>query len=207
MISKVPPVRLEVPDTGRATIVENDGSVHVTVVPRRNWLIIGFLGFWLVGWAIGEVSVIGVLIVGAAFGQVPVGEWLAAAGILLFLLAFLGAWTMGGVVAFASFAWGIWGREHISLAGEVLSVERRIPFWTRRRDFDMGAVRRLRVAPQRHSIFDAMGGVGNAYGFILGFGSGTIQFDYGLGTRAFGLDLDEAEATRIVEVLAGHASA
>ncbi len=61
---------------------------------------VGFLCFWLCGWAVGEIFVLGALIVGVVSvfqGNLPLNASALCPG--LFMVAWLGGWTFGGIMA------------------------------------------------------------------------------------------------------------
>ncbi len=66
------------------------------------WGSAAFMSFWLIGWAVGEVSVIFVLkgmLWGHGRGGLPnTVSW----GVVIFLVAWLGGWTIGGVAAMST---------------------------------------------------------------------------------------------------------
>ncbi|MBI3760199.1 MAG: hypothetical protein HY269_10680, partial [Deltaproteobacteria bacterium] len=43
---------------GRATMSESPDGLLITIPARKNWFIILFMAFWLVGWFFGEVTAI-----------------------------------------------------------------------------------------------------------------------------------------------------
>ena len=79
------------PPAMRSTIEERDGQLIVTMPVRRNWFVFLFLSFWMCGWVIGEcVGILGVL------GFLPKSNGPAEPA---FLVLWLVAWTVGGLVA------------------------------------------------------------------------------------------------------------
>ena len=67
----------------------------------RRWGAAAFIGFWLCGWAAGEVFAIAFL-AGLLPGPGGVGGGVGWFG-TLFLVGWLGAWTVGGLAAFYAF--------------------------------------------------------------------------------------------------------
>ena len=193
------------PTGPRYTVEETGEGLTVTVPARKRWFLIFFLGFWLVGWAVGEVAVISILIAGAlgAFGAEgvesapPVGDAGPFAGFIgVFLVAWLGAWTVGGVVAIYSWLWLVAGREVLVFSVDRLRVEKRVPVWTRTREYRLGEIKRLRV--EAGSRGSALWWSNDPYGMWRG----TLAFDYGAKTFRIGTGLEEAEARMILEEIA-----
>ena len=144
-----------------------------------------FLPAWLVGWAVGEVTVL------AKFVSDPPED-----GEGLFLLAWLVLWTGAGTLFIFFWLWNLLGKEIVAVDEETLTVRYALGRvgWTRR--FDRREVRDPRVSPSGMTDFRS------SFGWWLG-GGGTIAFDYGARTYRFGHGLDEAEAKHVVDELRG----
>jgi hypothetical protein len=97
------------------TIKNLSSSLIVTIPSRKNWFIIFFIGFWLIGWAFGEIAVGGILLTGAitllgsllglfdSSSNFSGAGAVALSGVGLFLIAWFGMWTVGGFFAIRSF--------------------------------------------------------------------------------------------------------
>ena len=174
----------QIPGKGRARIVSQTQDLLIEIPAKTNWFVTPFLGFWLCGWLMGELSVLGRLLSG---------------GGNLFLLVWLGAWTVGGCMAMMVFLWNLGGKERVHVSPLGIRIDRSVPLWTRSRIYDGSHVERLRASPDG----DPGKWLGQpSGGFLAGFDKGTVAFDYGRDTIRFGLDLDEADATHIVELMA-----
>lgn len=84
------------PENSAITTVSDANGQPMLVLPAQKagaarWGVAAFLGFWLCGWAVGEVTVIGSLL----FGK--------TSHVSFFLLAWLGGWTVGGAFAITAF--------------------------------------------------------------------------------------------------------
>jgi hypothetical protein len=130
-----------------------------------------FLLVWLTGWAAGEVFALGFLavllrsIIGAAAGvpwPIPGGDWIAggAAGfVLLFLLAWVTLWTVGGVAAITHLLRSLAGEDRVEVQSGGLDVRRRAGPFGRTRRFERAQIRRVRV--RRHDkavVLDTLSG-------------------------------------------------
>jgi hypothetical protein len=91
-----------------------------------------FLGVWLTGWAIGETVAIVVMT------SVPVT-------FVVFLLAWLALWTVGGMTAGWRFLRGLAGADRIALVPVGLEVIRRAGPFKRTHRFDRSDLRRIRI--------------------------------------------------------------
>jgi hypothetical protein len=170
--------------TAKASVFDTPEGLVINIPSAKNWFVVLFIGFWLCGWAFGEVSVIRQLATGKANG----------AG--LFLLAWLGAWTVGGCAAIYFWLFTVAGHEIVSLTPPTsLAIRRDILGFGRSREYDLPSVQNLRIDNT------AVNGRSTG-GFSLPFG-GKIAFDYGSKTFRFGAGVDEAEASDLIEVLKG----
>jgi len=97
------------PFSARHTIDDLGGTLKITIPSKKNWFQILFMGFWLVGWAFGEVTVLGSLISGEGFG-----------GPSLFMIAWLGGWTIGGGYALYILFWQLLGNEIIQVSNSTI---------------------------------------------------------------------------------------
>jgi hypothetical protein len=159
------------------------GRFRLEIPARRNWLAILFLGAWLVFWAFGEVAVTRMILLGAGAPR-------------LFMFAWLVLWTVGGGHAIVVLAWGIAGREIVTLGGGVLLIRRGALGVGRTWEYGLETVRNLRVDPARvtysrmESTFPS-----------TGLSGGPVAFDHGARTVRFAGGVDEAEAAIIVKEL------
>lgn len=185
------------PPRPRYDVSELPGKLVITLPFRGHWFAIAFLGFWLVGWAVGEVVVLTILVTGFwqalqnGFAIGP-GGW----GIGAFLFAWLGGWTVGGAFAIYSWLWNIGGREIVEIDDLVLRIEKRIPGLCRAREYRVSDVACLRHAPQPGNPW-AMGPNLQQWGSS----AGAFAFDYGASTVRFGIGVDEAEAKQVMVVI------
>jgi hypothetical protein len=165
----------------RSTITGGPEGLEIVIPARRHLLALLFLGVWLVGWLVGEMTVI---------SQVFSGR---AAGPEVILLLWLIFWTSGGALAASVWLWMLVGKERVLVGASTLHVKRDVLGlgWTR--SCELYKVRNLRVAPQPGGPRD----MGVALR-LSGLAGGMIAFEYGRKTIRFGAGLDEAEAHMIV---------
>lgn len=180
------------PGKGRAEVARSASGIVVTIPSKRNILIIGFLGFWLVGWVFGEGMAIQQLIGG------HVGNGFA------FLAAWLGGWTIGGAFAWYAWLWNVAGKEVVTLHAATLRYQRKIPLFVRSKEYEVAHIRNLRTEPNPAGS----GGLFPSRSMAFwGLSGGTIAFDYGRSTHHFGMALDAADADYVVEQLSGYDAA
>jgi hypothetical protein len=174
-----------------------DGTI-ISIPSRKNWFIILFIGFWLIGWAVGEVSVIGILSAGvikALNNGIPeISKNGPGAFGGLFLFAWLGGWTVGGAFAIYAWLWQVKGIERISISTNALIVEKLVPIWKRKKEYHLKDVVALRLSHSSPSMFTMSGSME-----FWGMPGGRLAFDYGAKTVQFGSGIDEAEAKFLIE--------
>ncbi|CAG1016117.1 Chaperone protein DnaJ [Anaerolineales bacterium] len=79
--------------------MDDPGDSLKTIIPsQKRWFLIFFIGFWLVGWVSGEVTALNSLISGINSGEFS-----------LFMIVWLGGWTIGGGLAAYILFWQIFG--------------------------------------------------------------------------------------------------
>lgn len=177
---------IETPSNGRAKIFRNGNDIEVQIPTKKNWFVIVFLTAWLVGWFIGEASVITTLF----FDDTP---FFADA----FLLFWLVGWTVGGTFCIAMLLWSIAGQEIIKVESGVIELGRQIFSLTKSKKYHINEVRYLTINPTPDYDIWGMGSQRN----LFGLKGGVLKFDYGLKTLKFGGGIDEAEGRLLVQLL------
>ena len=174
--------RVAVP-TAKASVFDTPAGLVINIPSTKNFGLILFLGFWLCGWLLGEVSAIRSLAIGKT-----------AAGKNLFVVVWLAGWTVGGAAAIYFWLWNLAGHEIVSLTPTSLTIRRDILGFGRSREYDLPSVKNLRIAftlANTNLTIPAQ-----SFG-----GGGTIAFDYGAKTFRFGGGLADAEAAHLIDVL------
>jgi hypothetical protein len=193
------------PPKERHSIQDEGTSLRVTVPSRRNYFTMFFLGFWLAGWAFGEIMVGGILIAGITklLFNTPELDKFGVAGfpwVGLFLLVWLGGWTLGGGFALYNFLWQLAGKENIEISNDSIRIQRAIFGLGRTKEYLTNYIKNLRVSP---GVMDNnMFGWPRTSSFWANSG-GYLAFDYGSQTFRFGGGIDEAEARQILEKIIG----
>lgn len=180
---------------------ETPGGLTMTVPIKRDWFAILFVGFWLVGWAVGEVAVVSILGVMVFLLILQGGDaWQQrgfSAFVVVFLLAWLGGWTAGGIWTIKWFIRSLESAEIITFSHTSLLLARKILWWRRQAEFNMREVASLRLEripiPSEQNVENRGNGI---------TGPVALVFDYGARTVWFGEGLDEPEARRVFEEVA-----
>lgn len=152
---------------------------------RRSWFVIGFLGFWICGWAVAEVMVPMQVFQGDA---PPEGE--------SFMLAWFVVWTIGGLLAIYAWLWQVIGKEIVTVQEQTVTTRRDIGGFGFDNEYDLLQMRDLRVGPVDINPLDFSSSLQ-----LWGIGGGVIAFEHGAKAYRFGAGLDEAEAKHVVTAL------
>lgn len=177
---------MEKPYSGRAIWKDTLSGTEIEIPAKKNWLIVIFLGGWLVAWFVGLLFTSGMLIGNGLNGDGPPG---------FFILFWLIIWTTGGFFAVRTFLWFVAGKELLRFERGQLSVGQKGMLFAKTKIYDLNEVKNIRVAENGFDNAWAWGYQRNGM-FNLG-ASGTIKFDYGLKTIKIA-DVDEAEARYII---------
>jgi len=166
----------------RSTITGGPEGLEIVIPARRHLLVLLFLGVWLVGWLMGEMTVLAQLL-----SRRPTGP----EGLLLLWLVF---WTLGGGFAAYIWLWMLVGKERILMGTSTLHVKRDVLGLGRTRTYEFYKIRNLHVAPQPAGPRDT-----GAALRLSGLAGGLIAFEYEGKTIRFGAGIDETEAHMMVE--------
>lgn len=176
------------PDAPRYTIEDSFAALRIAIPARRHWLVVLFLGFWLAGWATGELFVAATLVEGLAAilaGRAP--DMGSGAG-LLFIGIWLALWTVGGGFALLVWLWNLAGKEVVVIDGESLTIQKAVLGIGPRKRYEAAYVDRLRVSED--------------YGGSRGPWAGALTFDYGGSAVRFGAGLTPVEARNVLARIA-----
>jgi hypothetical protein len=160
-------------------------GLRIVIPYRRSWFVICILGFWICGWAVGEVMVSRQFLNGDA---PPGGE--------LFMLAWLGVWTVSGAFAIYAWLWQVMGKEIVTVHGQTFTARRDIGGFGFDKEYNLAQMRDLRIVQVGFNPLDVSSSLQ-----LWGVGGGVIAFDYGAKTYRFGIGLDEAEAKQSVTAI------
>ncbi len=118
-----------------------------------------------------------------------------------FLFFWLVMWALGELYALAVVLWQLSGREEILVSSDRLVQRIWLGGLNRAREFTSAAISHLRVSPQLDVMWT------NQTRWVpplFGPGTGTIAFDYGAKTYRVGAGLDEAEGRLVLDQLRSH---
>jgi hypothetical protein len=173
------------PSVSRITITDISGKLRIVIPCSRSWFIVGFLGFWICGWAVAEFMVSSQFLQGDA---PPEGE--------SFMLAWFVVWTVGGLLAIYAWLWQVVGKEIITVHGQTFTTRRDVGGFGFDKEYNLLQIRDLRVAQVRFNPLDISSSLQ-----LWGIGGGVIAFDYEARTVRFGAGLDGVEAKEVVNAI------
>ena len=145
-----------------AVVLDSTATLRPTGIGR--YFSAAFLGIWLVGWAVGEVVVLWVLLTmivvpvlrrGGADLPDMFQSWQAAGAplaIFIFLLVWVTFWTIGGYAAITQFLRSLAGKDRIRLLPTGFELVRAAGPFKRTRLIDRDDVRRVRVRHHDHAL-------------------------------------------------------
>ena len=143
-------------------VVDSAVTLRATGVGR--YFNAAFLGLWLVGWAIGEIVAVGLII---AIIVVPILRWREVdlpaffeswtsggvpIAIFLFLLLWTTFWTIGGYAAMTACLRSLAGKDRLRLLPAALELTRGAGPFRRTRVVDRADIRRVRVRHHDHAL-------------------------------------------------------
>lgn len=175
---------METPYGGRAVITDNFDKVEIVIPGKKNYFILLFFSFWLIGWFFGETSV------ASTMGTDGAPD--------MFLYVWLAGWTIGGIFAVSTILFMLLGKETIEAGQGAISIRNQALFFLPPKVYDLNEVKHIRAAEEFSMYNGFQFGRRQQRGVFSNFNSGTVKFDYGLKTIKFGNDLDEAEARYII---------
>jgi len=175
--------------------VQSLGAQTEIIIPaQRSYFTLLFLLVWLAGWAVGEVSVSGLLLRSllARFApQLIQGGASLALPEMAFTLFWLIFWTLGGAWVLYVVLWQLFGRERLILEYGRLRLRQEVLGLGRERVYETTRIADLRVEPPR-STRNALP-------------RGTLCFAYEGRTVCFGRGLRVAEAEQLLDDLRRYA--
>ena len=166
----------------RASFSGGPEGLEITIPAPRNVFALVFLGVWLVGWVLGELS---------AIARIASRQDFASEMSLLVWVVF---WTIGGAFVACLWLWMLAGKERIILGSSTLCIKREVFGFGVTRTYELSRVRNLRVSAERGAPQGLEAGLRS-----WGLTGGLVAFDYGQKVVRFGASVDDAEAWAIVE--------
>jgi hypothetical protein len=143
----------------------DSGRSVVTLRPSGVGRFFGaaLLGVWLCGWALGEAfgmaflisSLLAIVAPGTLERLGASGSYTHAAAsamALLFMVVWLGFWTLGGVLASREFLRSLWAADRIEWDGAGIDLDARIGPWRRRRHLARAELRGVRLERRTQAL-------------------------------------------------------
>jgi hypothetical protein len=191
-------IKVEQPTPHRHSVASDANGLTFTIPAKSRWYYFPFMIFWLVGWVLMSLGVLGLfafsIFGGLISGEMKSGGWFFP----LFLFLFLVFLYALGRFGWGTFFWYVAGREVIQVNPEFLTITKRAWRWQKTRTYDLALVRNFRVNKEPEGIFSALSMKSSRHR------RETISFDYGAKVQFFGQELDDAEARQIIAEISGY---
>lgn len=171
----------------RSTVEDTPDGLQIVIPTKKNWFLILFLGLWLCGWLFAEIAA------PTAFLSEE-----TSAPPAIFVILWLGGWTVAGCIAIYLWLWTLVGKEIIVVGDAHLTIKRDVFGYGRLKRYESSSVQDFRLSPPQFNSWDFQSGLR-----FWGIGGGLIAFDYGSSTIRFGNGIEEAEASTILDEIAG----
>jgi hypothetical protein len=183
---------MEIPQAGRATIIDQFDQIEIISPAKRKTFIFGFLCVWLCGWLAGEIGVITTLInkLGSTDRSVPDQ----------FLIVWLCGWTVGGCVALRVFIWMLLGKEVVTAGRGALTIVKKGALFIGPKTYDLREAKNFRIQEADDTRNIGWSNQGRRDGLTIA-NAGTIRFDYGMQTVKFAEGVDAIEAQYLLQKL------
>jgi len=172
-------------NNGKAKIEKTFNELKIIIPSEKNWFFQIFGTAWMGGWFFGFIMVSEKIF----FSEI------SYSGANLFVLFWLIAWTVGGLIVARALLWGYFGQEKFMTDRSEVFFEKTVFGMGKKMRLDISEIKNFRV----EIIIDSESRRKNDTSW--GLGGGKIKFDYGLKTYSFGLSVDDAEAEYIVGLL------
>lgn len=177
-------------DFGGSHLTEDQDGI-LLIIPRAGFNLgvgcaLAIYALWLTGWAVGEIMVARFLWMQLVSRTMDLG------GHTVFMLAWFGVWTLGGLALITTLVISIVRSERMQFTEDGIVHEIDILLRRSTGYFPSSDVTHLRavergVKPERKSPMQQLSA------------DGTIQFDYKKKSWALGVGIDPAEARYIVD--------
>lgn len=167
-------------------MMEKNGVFTITFSPRKNWLLMGVLIFWLLLWG----GVLAAVAHAVLRGQIEeVGFF-----VIFFLLVWLGGWSLGGGLALYGLLWMGFGSERIDIGPEQITMTRMIPGYQRVNSYAKAEIRSLRLVETGQGLTDWLLSLRP-----FGIGNGLLSFDCRARVVTFAEGIDREQAASLLE--------
>jgi hypothetical protein len=159
------------PSRMRSTVAEDGGSLRISIPQKRNWTTVLFFAIWLPLWT---------------YGGWDIGHKLVR-NFRLFEFLWMLFWVAAELTVFYVLLRMFFGQDTVLVNASTFNLRKEILGLAWTRAYLVPEVRNLRFAPES--------GAGR------GRRASRIAFDYGATTIDFGEEIEEAEATQLINTI------
>ncbi|MCP4432803.1 MAG: hypothetical protein GY806_17670 [Gammaproteobacteria bacterium] len=170
-------------ETGRVVINEYPEGLEIIIPSQKSTFASGFLTIWLLAWSYGEIFI---------FNKIINGPEASTDAFIVFWLC---AWTLGGMLAIFLLMWNTKGREIIRIDDKELWRSREYVWFSRSGRYQLNDIQNLRLNEIDLSRPDI------DQSEFWGITGGSITFDYGHCTEKLARELDQEDASELIDLL------
>lgn len=168
--------------TSKVNLNNLSEGIEIQITKKMDILPVLFLGCWSAAWAVGEFSVLEILLDKPfALSKLPLYIWFAI-------------WSVVGFYVIILWLWHLNGKEFIRIDEQNLNHQRSFTVFSRSQNYAVNNISKLSVGTKNSSMFKLNSGIR-----YWGLSGGLVEFNYGHHSYRFGSDLSKAQANSIVE--------
>ena len=157
-------------------------GIEIHINAKRNFVLVVFFACWIAGWAVGEFSVIEILLKPPFnLSKLPLIIWLAG-------------WSLVGLTVILIWLWTVNGKEIIRIDENNLTHIRIFTVFSRSHRIHISNIDKLTVSTKNTSMFKLNSGIR-----YWGLSGGIIEFDCKDYSYRFGSNLNKQQAESIIE--------
>ena len=172
------------PTDGNAEIVTGFNSITITTFAERNRFVVFFISFWLIGWFVGEVFALSILLS-------EDNQFMPKT----FLTIWVVFWTIGGFLAIKLIAKQLFGKETIEINRGMITIANTILGIGKKRFYDIYKINKI-----GHSPYMQLSAYKPKFGFAkIGRKTGALKFCFDNKMVDFASNITKAEADYILD--------
>lgn len=174
---------------GRSQVRYHLDYTEISIPSPKNWFLIFFVGFCLLGWYYGLTQALLILEITRDGVMKPNG----------FVIFWLVGWSLIGIFVFLTLLWGIFGHETLILETNKICLRKSILGLGKTWILKKSRIKGICFKDLDEPIYTK-----EEEGEPWGFYSGKVCIDYGRKSYHFGMSLPNLGAIYLVEILNEH---
>ncbi len=122
----------------KAKISRKPQGLEILIPAQSHIFVVGFLCFWLTGWAMGEYFAIKSLFFSDQALPLPA---------VIFMIVWVSLWTVGGIAAITAVLWMLFGRVMVSIDSRYLTITSQVLSLKKSNSVDIQQIKNIRIGP------------------------------------------------------------